>query len=402
MSSFVYLESIYIDFQDALIMIVSGQVINIKMAAKNRPDRTFKTALLFWHKGNVRRAAQRRIAELLAKPIESRIFESLPPPAFTQSIDHHVCWVRRDVGLMPYFLFFPRWQPYRVEDAYKQGRAESDGQYSPHTAFRSLRTGNILDAVDFVNEFGPLELLDESEPRRPVRPEDLLDFDELICGEEEPGPEEEPAPRERCVWVDVDDFWKKQQRFVAVVKLWESRETPQAIRSALSELATLPVNPQIGARRYPGGVIFGSAFPWDYGFHKWAHKADDKQLIETAVDIIARELDLNTDRMRLSWVCRDPSQLQFNLVPYVTSLWSAIWHLFARDTSAGVGWRICPHCSKLFYPKRKDSYFCEPRYQKLHAANRWWSQHSEEELDKRRKRRSKRRPIPKGKRQSER
>src|SRR5271167_689805 len=135
------------------------------------------------------------------------------------------------------------------------------------------------------------------------------------------------------MWVDVDDFWNKQRRFVAVTKLWESRESPQVIRSALSELATLSINPPIGARRYGQEFYSWNAFPSEDGsFHKWARKAEDKQLMEAAAEIIARELDLNTDRMRLSWVCRDPSRLQFYLVPYATSLWSAIWHLFARDT----------------------------------------------------------------------
>jgi hypothetical protein len=291
-----------------------------------------------------------------------------------------------------FFLFVPCLRPYKVEEAYERGKRESDGQYSPHTAFRSLKTGDILDALDYVNEFGPLELLDESESRRAIRPEDLLEIDDIFCGEEELGVEEGPTHRERCIWVDVEDFYQKQQRFVAIAKLWESRETPQALRSALSELSRLSVHPQIGVRTYPDAFGFVSAFPWEDGyFHKWARKAGDKRLMEAAAEIIARELDLNTDRMRLSWVCRDSSRLQFHLIPYATSLWSAVWQLFARDTSAGAGWRVCPHCSKLFYPKRKDSYFCEPKFQKLHAANRWWSEHSEEELHKRREGRSKKR-----------
>jgi len=162
------------------------------------------------------------------------------------------------------------------------------------------------------------------------------------------------------------------------------------MRSALSEIATLSVYPLIGARRCQGGFVPGSAFPWRDGyFFEWVRKAQDQQLMEAAAGIIAKELDLNTDQMRLSWGCANPSRLQFHLVPYATSLWSAIWHLFARDTSAGIGWRVCPHCLKLFYPRRKDSYFCEPKYQKLYAANRWWSEHSNEELGKRRKERSK-------------
>src|SRR5271167_2716457 len=119
------------------------------MAGTNKPDRTFKTTLLAWYKGNVLPTAQRRIEKLLANPIESRIFGSLPAPALTESTVDHVCWVRRYEKLQPFFLFVPWLQSYSVEDAYEQAKAESDGQYSPHTAFRSLSTGNVGEAVGF-------------------------------------------------------------------------------------------------------------------------------------------------------------------------------------------------------------------------------------------------------------
>lgn len=93
--------------------------------------------------------------------------------------------------------------------------------------------------------------------------------------------------------------------------------------------------------------------------------------------------------MQVRWTSTDHSSLTFKLVPQAKSLWMAIWHLFARDTTEGAGWRICPHCSKLFYPRRRDSYFCESKYQKLYAASRWWETHSEEELEKRRRERAK-------------
>ena len=246
--------------------------------------------------------------------------------------------------------------------------------------------GKMWEAVDFVNEFGPLELLDESEQRQPLRPEDLVDCGEIAFGKNQ------PVTKPRPVWVDVHEFWSKHRRFVAVVKLWESRESRRAMLSALSELSMFPAYPWIGARRDLHGFVPGSAFPWENGrFHEWVRGKESKQLTEAAAKIISRELNLNTERMTPLWTYPNPSRLQFRLVPLAASLWSAIWHLFARDTSAGVGWRICPHCSKVFYPKRKDSYFCDSKYQKLHAANRWWNEHSEAELDKRRKERDKHR-----------
>jgi len=57
-----------------------------------------------------------------------------------------------------------------------------------------------------------------------------------------------------------------------------------------------------------------------------------------------------------------------------TSLWTVIWQLFARDT-LGVSWRICPHCNRLFYPTRKDRFFCTSRLQVLHSKREWARTH---------------------------
>lgn len=355
------------------------------MAGTSEPDRTFKThpPLLFWNAGWIRPEAQREIAERLKNPVESRIFESLPTPALPQSVLDCVCWIRRSDRLHPFFLFLAQWTPYEVGVAYEKAKTEFDGQFSPHTAFRSLSAGNNWAAVDFVNEFGPLELLDESEPRRSLTQVDLLDFGEFFPGEKE------PPPKERGVWVDVEDFWEKHKRFTSVAKLWETRENHSNLVMALGELAYLSVYPPIGALRVGQSYSPANPFPWEDGkFLEWRRKANENVATQAVSEIIKKELDLQAHQMEIRWRCPDPRRLAFQLAPHPKSLWMAIWHLFARDTVEGIGWRICPHCSKVFYPKRKDSYFCESKYQKLHAANRWWSEHSEAELDKRRKERA--------------
>lgn len=60
----------------------------------------------------------------------------------------------------------------------------------------------------------------------------------------------------------------------------------------------------------------------------------------------------------------------FALALRTLSLWSAIWQFFARDT-LGVGWRVCPHCNKVFYPPRRDRFFCTTELQQLHSKRQW-------------------------------
>jgi hypothetical protein len=341
-----------------------------------KPDRTFKTTLLWWFKGLDNRATQRDVARLLENPVESRIFAALPIPT-TATLSERVCWVQSPHKLRPHFLFVPRAILYSVEAAYQQAKAEADVTYSPHTAFLSLNSGNEWAAIDFVNEFGPLDLLDEQQPRQ------RLDREEMI----EIGTEDDEI-KERHVWVDIDDFWEKQRRFVSLVKLWELRGRYDKLVYALSELAGLRVDPPIGVWRHRQGYSLASGLPWEVGgFSQWLRKANPRRVAAAAAEIIKRELNLHCDEMKSQWTCPDPHRLEFQIVPAATSLWAAIWHLFARDTTEGLGWRVCPHCSKLFYPKRKDSYFCESKYQKLYAARRWWEEHKESELANRRKER---------------
>jgi hypothetical protein len=347
------------------------------MTSSTKSDRTFKTSLLWWFKGLDDPAAQREVARLLENPLKSRIFAALPTPTAAAAAER-VCWVESRRKLKPYFLFVPRLALYNVEAAYEQAKAEADVTYSPHTAFRSLKSGNEW-AVDFVNEFGPLELLDERQPRQRLEREDLIDF----------GSEEDDDIKERCVWVDIDDFWDRHRRFVSVTKLWEFRGSYEKLVYALSELVGLRVDPQIGVWRHGSGYSIASGLPWRDGeFSQWVRKTNSKRTAAAAADIIKRELNLHCHEMKSQWTCSDPHRLGFRIVPTATSLWAAIWHLFARDTSEGLGWRVCPHCSRLFYPKRKDSYFCESKYQKLHAGKRWWEEHKESELANRRNERA--------------
>jgi hypothetical protein len=352
--------------------------------ALDRAARTFKTPPVWWQKGIDRPATQQQLAKLLEDPVDSRCFDSLPTPTSIATPEDRVCWIRSWEGLKPHFSFIPDQNIYDVEGAYEKAKSESDGEYSPHTAFRNLSRGDNWAAIDFVNEFGPLELLNEAKPRQVLELEELMEIDLPADGETNTY-----EVQRRPVWVDIDDFWQKHKRFTSVVKLWEARESPKAVLSAIAPLVNLSVYPRIGARRLRDQYIPTTPFPFG-NFDKWKAAATMQQIMAVAAETIERELALNSYLMKPNWRSQNPSTLTFRLVPTATSLWSAIWHLFARDTSEGLGWRICPHCSKLFYPKRRDSYFCESKYQKLHAAKRWWHEHKETELESRRKERARR------------
>jgi hypothetical protein len=290
------------------------------------------------------------------------------------------------VKLKPYFLFVPG-AHYSVEEAYEEARTEHDADYSPHGAFRKLTPGYVWEAIDFVNEFGPLDLLDEQQPRQTISLQDLLEIP-VIDVDSDPANLTVDEIALRPVWVDLDDFWGKHRRFRAVAELWEARGSLDAILSALAATASLSVYPRMGARRH-GDLFWGDAFPWeDFGFNEWERTANEQRVRTASTEIIKAELDLHGYEMNIRWVGHEPPLEGFRMLPSAPSLWPAMWHLFARDTSEGLGWRICPHCSKLFYPKRKDSFFCESKYQKLHAANRWWHEHKETELENRRAQRS--------------
>jgi hypothetical protein len=347
------------------------------MTARAKSDRTFKTTLLSWFKGSDSRATQREIAGLLENPMERRIFEGLPIPMAT-TLQERVCWIQSELAPKPHFLFVPRVIPYSVEAAYEQAKVEADVAYSPHTAFLNLSSEKEWAAIDFVNEFGPLDLLDEQQPRLRLEKEEMIEIDV-----------EEDSVKVRHVWVDINDFWEKHRRFVAIAKLWELRGDYEGLVLALSKLASLKVHPPVGVWRHGQNYSIANGLPWRVGeFGQWLRKANRERVASAAAEIIKRELDLHCYGMKSQWVCADPQRFQFRIVPSAASLWEAIWHLFARDTTEGLGWRVCPHCSKLFYPKRKDSYFCESKYQKLYSASRWWEQHKQAELANRRKKRA--------------
>ncbi len=108
---------------------------------------------------------------------------------------------------------------YDIDAAYEEARISLDPSLSPHGAFRALEHGNHAAAVEFTNRFGLLSL--------PV-----------------PGPSLHGgacAPffrvRDRR-WMNLDHFWSRHARYVAISALWEpySGSGPGTLPQAWAQL----------------------------------------------------------------------------------------------------------------------------------------------------------------------
>ena len=94
-----------------------------------------------------------------------------------------------------------------MEAAYEQAKAASDGQYSPHTAFIRLNPDDNWSAIDFLNEFGPLELFDFDADGRLRQQLALKDLIIVPRSQEGIGFD----VKTRCVWVNLEEFWEKHR-----------------------------------------------------------------------------------------------------------------------------------------------------------------------------------------------
>jgi hypothetical protein len=267
---------------------------------------------------------------------------------------------------------------YRPEDRYIHAHRSKRPNLSPHGRFRELENGNHTHAMDFLGIFGPLE----------------IDTSNFVEGTKQ-------------FWLDLDDFWAKQRLFVCVSRIWEARDDDRLLREALREiydyreqllaadadsagrghLAELRLSPYewklVGIES--GGIDEDVEdereilqLPWNQTLEEleyWLAWTRREQIRSWAIDFVQRELNryLVGDRVKWRFVAekgRDAFRLALG---EATSLWELIWEFFARDTWDGVGWRICPHCQRFFYPKRRDQFYCTTEQQAL-ASKRKWAQ----------------------------
>jgi hypothetical protein len=253
---------------------------------------------------------------------------------------------------------------YDFRERFERAFAEREPDLAPHVMFRKLAPGNDAMALGFMKEFGPLS---------------LRDFD-----------------HHANEWVNLNDFWSRHARFVAIVRLYESFDDCEALRNALVDLlgnielinAVGPArvgcipDPQKG-QPYPEVIPLSMYEPSEYnqrernGDLAWDHQ----HLRDHARKIIWAELTLQThEGLRSGWGYVDEEDAaRFRPTRIVTSLWAGMWEMFGLETWRGLSWRSCKICSKYFYPLQVNSECCSPEHQALWSKRQYAKRRRESE-----------------------
>jgi hypothetical protein len=261
--------------------------------------------------------------------------------------------------------------PYDVEEKYHRAISKKAPYISPHGTFFAIE--GYYQAIKFLRDFGPLE------HHAPC----VIKAWGLDLG----------APRDsgrRC-WVNLEEFWRRQRRYKTAVNLYQAFDDLERLKAAWSEIYWNEIHVDLDDldRIQPpllkwekdhilvaGDLILrGQDIPVRPElFEEWLEKASVEDLKLLALEVITRELKTFAGNQTVWRHCIRDGHPVFTLVTRQTSLWSAMWQFFARDSDGGVKWRICPHCQKLFVPPRKDRMCCTARIQELYSKRIWWAQ----------------------------
>lgn len=230
-----------------------------------------------------------------------------------------------------YLVLSGPWEEYEPHKLRERALLRKNPLISPHGFFRSLATDNAGHAIEFAKKFGPLGDL--------------------------------PGPRHGSVRFGLAWFWAQQLRFQLISNLWESRNDPKQLESAWKDIA----KHRCQAEWWQGPL----QLPWD--------SADIPSKRREAVFTLVRgELDLHTAGRTTTWVRYDGG---FKPMLKAKGLLFMIWEFFGLDT-ATTEWRRCPHCQRLFYPKRRDQFYCTPRQQALASKRAYAARRRAEEKSK--------------------
>lgn len=303
-------------------------------------------------------------------------------------------------------------ESYDASDYYNRGRRDRKAIISPHASFLQLQPDDQAAALGFLETFGPLELNAPHAELELDTQARAISFVEL--GTESP---EKMPPIGVYYWWNLDDFWSKHARYLAVHRIWNAllREPNELVQAwlvlfedaekiskagghllKLMPIQSTGLEPRAATGAAEEGVAIGIGTDWKErlpGFERWVRKASPRELRDAAAALILSELSNHSGSKLRSWTRADVPGGRFGFRPVYEndSLWSFLWECFGHDTYNGVGLRLCPNDGKPFYPPRKDRFCCTAREQELSSKRRWWAKNRTKQLTLRHRVRKRRR-----------
>ncbi len=266
---------------------------------------------------------------------------------------------------------------YNVREVYALAQEKHRPLLSPHGMFRRLAPGNNYHAKEFLEKFGPLKpqhiSLAEAKKRKLRKLSAVL----------------------RVQVVDLTNFWDCHAEFCVMSQLFEALDDKKRLSAAWRALTETPKPLPWFSKdmfsfieKLPGVRMAGEIGPptakaYFQDFKSWILGAGFRKQQTEALAVIHLALNHHLHGRWLHWEEYEPRK--FRMVLAFHTLWDGIWELFAWDT-AGTTWRRCPHCQRLFYPKRKDQFYCNPRQQALASKKEYARKRRRHEKRKRRKR----------------
>jgi hypothetical protein len=261
---------------------------------------------------------------------------------------------------------------YDLVQDYWKARQRGRIELTAHGRFWNLPHGDLRAATGFWRQFGPLG--------HPI----VLRLNDA---------------EDEYSWFDLGDFWNKLRRFRATMNTWIMMEDLAGLRTSwiefsanLSEIneadvfpfGSLPIRGEAGSIEMDSRLLLELGNSDKQAFQRWLDNLDGSTLRRETAHLIACELNARLGGLP-RWHCASHADRPgFDLALIPGTLWSAMWYLFALDTRTGVGPRICPNHEKLFYPPRRDRFYCTTEEQTYHSRLNWWERNKETELEKRR------------------
>jgi hypothetical protein len=305
-----------------------------------------------------------------------------------------ILWCRPKVVTLestprPHLILQPDWQRYDVREAYERAQRRHDPLLSPHGFFRNLARGNSSHAIEFVKRFGPL-VAEKLETVREGRP--------VWIGLDPSHPPDGP------LGVNLDEFWRLQLQFRHIVSLWESLNGKEALVAAWRTIANDHLSGRFTLIDTRSSI---KVFPWEVAnaeglvegrpwyceernramkiFDGWTKNTSLAEMRGCTLDLVRANLNSQSWDGKIVWEFGwEPTGKKLRPAIWQPTLLGTIWEFFGHDT-VGMFWRRCPHCQRLFYPKRRDQFYCTPRQQALASKRAYAARRRAEEKKTRRR-----------------